>query len=236
MKSDQIKLIELTELVRTYYDEPHRKYHNMNHINSMLRSAQKIVEEEQLTIFPWELFLSILFHDIQYVPGSKTNEEMSVNVFKYFFIDQQITDETIKHLDLFHEVSELILLTREGTDCIKELRTLSSGRDRLWPMPTVAEKDSKCLGRLETAQYFLDLDLEILGRPWNEYDTAAKNIRREYCIFTEVDFWEGRREFLKGMLAKDHIFHSEMFSKKYEKQAQKNMKKELEKVEKLCSY
>ena len=55
------------------YGESHRFYHNIDHIINLF---SKVKEYDRL------LYYSILFHDIIYNVGSKTNEEDSANFFK----------------------------------------------------------------------------------------------------------------------------------------------------------
>lgn len=61
------------------YDEPHRFYHNWNHIESMLDSALKkgILNES--------LLASILYHDIIYDPKRNDNEERSAELLRRDF-------------------------------------------------------------------------------------------------------------------------------------------------------
>lgn len=62
-------------LVKPYYDEPHRFYHNWNHIIEMTDhclSRKLIVSDEQL--------ITILAHDLVYIPGNTTNEELSADL------------------------------------------------------------------------------------------------------------------------------------------------------------
>lgn len=61
------------------YDEPHRFYHNWEHIDYMLRLAEK------RGILTEELFLAIIFHDIIYDPKAKDNEEQSAELFYSLF-------------------------------------------------------------------------------------------------------------------------------------------------------
>lgn len=71
------KLSELgvpqAELIR--YDEPHRFYHNREHIEEMIANARK------RNILTDELFLAIVFHDIIYNPKANDNEELSAELF-----------------------------------------------------------------------------------------------------------------------------------------------------------
>ena len=66
------------EVIATRYNEPHRAYHTLDHINTMLAMAYKHRNE---LIDPNAVDLAIIYHDIVYDSGSKTNEEDSATLF-----------------------------------------------------------------------------------------------------------------------------------------------------------
>lgn len=66
------------------YDEPHRFYHNWNHIQYMLDLAKK------RNILTDDLYLAIIFHDIIYDPKAKDNEEKSAELFYSLIPNDQI--------------------------------------------------------------------------------------------------------------------------------------------------
>lgn len=78
------------------YDESHRYYHNFEHIDMMIKSAM-----DQNMLYN-NLTFAIIFHDIIYNVGSKTNEEDSANLFK----------ELYKY-DSYLEIYEAILSTKD---------------------------------------------------------------------------------------------------------------------------
>ncbi len=84
----------------TRYSEPHRAYHNLEHIVSMLDEL-KLVNEDNYIVA-----LAIWFHDAIYDPKAKDNEEKS----------GQLAKEAIRKIDilfLFDEyVNHLIILTK----------------------------------------------------------------------------------------------------------------------------
>ena len=73
----------------------------------------------------------------------------------------------------------------------------------------------------------LDADLCILGDTWGVYHQYAENIRKEYAIFPDELFRVGRRKILECFLSKNRIYHLDTFREKYEKQARRNLEKEL---------
>ena len=62
----------MIERIAPYYNEPHRFYHTMDHINFMLDSGNKLLSREQ--------YMAVLFHDIVYDPKRKDNEEQSASL------------------------------------------------------------------------------------------------------------------------------------------------------------
>lgn len=61
------------------YNEPHRHYHNMEHIVDLLSKADKN------GFLPDDLGLAIIFHDIIYDPKSLNNEEKSADLFNEIY-------------------------------------------------------------------------------------------------------------------------------------------------------
>lgn len=79
----------------------------------------------------------------------------------------------------------------------------------------------------KTAQYFLDIDLAILGQNATEYRVYSMAVRREYLSVPAICYYYHRKKILKNFLEGD-IYRTEWFKKKYETSAQKNIGKELE--------
>ena len=68
----------LISAIERRYNQNHRYYHTLTHINSMI---VKMIRDD---IFSEELLLAILFHDIVYWPRNDTNEVESVDLFRTF--------------------------------------------------------------------------------------------------------------------------------------------------------
>jgi len=58
----------------------------------------------------------------------------------------------------------------------------------------------------------------------------AKNIRKEFSMFSESDYIIGRVKFLRSLLNKPEIYHTDVFIKKYEIGARVNVLDELTKL------
>src|SRR4030042_4430747 len=68
-----------------------------------------------------------------------------------------------------------------------------------------------------------DIDLASLGKPWEEFETNSKLIRKEYHFLSNKDFADGRIKFFQSLLARESIYSTPYLKIKYEKQAGKNL-------------
>tara|TARA_S200002703_G_C3744836_1_gene229151 strand:+ start:330 stop:986 length:657 start_codon:yes stop_codon:yes gene_type:complete len=87
-----IKEVEdaLNHPIMEQYKEPHRKYHNVEHIEHMLSYIPMIKDSKLLTSVELEaLILMILYHDAVYnIPDpDRTNEELSAKLFEAHYPD-----------------------------------------------------------------------------------------------------------------------------------------------------
>lgn len=80
--------------------------------------------------------------------------------------------------------------------------------------------------------YFTDADLSILGKSWQAYEEYYKQIRKEYSIYPDFMYNNGRKKVLRHFLNMEPIFKTDYFHKKYENQARINLEKELEILDK----
>ena len=83
-------------------------------------------------------------------------------------------------------------------------------------------------GRPESgdAKLICDIDLAVLGKSWSEYSTYAAAVGGEYSVPAE-QFAAGRAGFLRTMLAREHIYHTEHFRGRLEQTARENIRREL---------
>lgn len=76
-------------------------------------------------------------------------------------------------------------------------------------------------------KYFLDFDIAVLGKPFEEYWKYAQNIRREYIHYSEEDYRKGRI-FVLNKLMDSGLFLTEEFRNQFHERAKENMKREIE--------
>lgn len=75
--------------------------------------------------------------------------------------------------------------------------------------------------------YFLDVDLSILAGTAESYDEYAANVRKEYSIYPNNEYWQGRKQVLQSFLSSKRIFKTDYFFEKYEAHARRNIAREL---------
>lgn len=76
--------------------------------------------------------------------------------------------------------------------------------------------------------YLLDLDLSILGTPWETYKVYIENIRKEYKIYPNFMYNPGRKKVLMQFINRDRLYFTDRFKNKFETQARLNIKREIE--------
>ena len=92
---EKLKQYNIPEIEIERYNEPHRYWHNLDHIKNMINDAKT------KNILSDDLFLAIVFHDIIYNPKANNNEELSAELLcKY------VDNEEIKHAILDTKMHE----------------------------------------------------------------------------------------------------------------------------------
>lgn len=78
---------------------------------------------------------------------------------------------------------------------------------------------------------FLDMDIAILGSDRETYATYADNIRAEYAAVPDNAFRTGRAAFLKGVLAQDRMFRTQLYEDERGGAARANLAWEITRLE-----
>ena len=197
---------EVLRLVETRYQEPHRAYHTLDHLNHMFRLFE---QNRSKLLSPHAVALAILFHDIVYDPTSSTNEEDSAELLRKAW-------------------SSLVVSASDDDD-----ETSSGNSDPTllnkvteWILATKAHDARAAEGDTDLA-YLLDFDMAILGSPHHDYATYAARVRLEFQHVPEALYCERRASFLEA-LAHDNpgkpIYATESFRATYEARARENVR------------
>jgi predicted metal-dependent HD superfamily phosphohydrolase len=149
---------------------------------------------------PRAAFLALLFHDAIYVPGRSDNESRS----GMFAADVLNSSSARLEMGEIGAIGRMILATRDH-------RLPADRRD-----PDVA--------------VVLDIDMSILGAPWERYRQYADGVRAEYvpAAAGAARFTAGRTAFLSRLLAGGPIFHTAQGLERWERPARENIAREIE--------
>ena len=78
--------------------------------------------------------------------------------------------------------------------------------------------------------FLLDFDLAILGSQWADYEKYLNQIRKEYSIFPDIIYNNGRKKVLKHFLKQERIYKTDEFFSNFENVARENLSKELKQL------
>lgn len=181
--------------LETAYATPTRAYHNIRHVEEMLRHYRDVAAGAGWRQ-PVEVLLAVLYHDAIYEPGRADNEARSAELAQAH-VARWLPDKGIDA----GRVAELINLTaRHG-------RLASEEVDR--DAALFLDCDMAILGA-EPAMF-------------DAYDRGIAAEYRGHV--PGWLFKLNRRRFLKGLLARERIFLSDWFHERYDAQARINLRR-----------
>ena len=73
----------------------------------------------------------------------------------------------------------------------------------------------------------VDADLSIFGKPEEIFEEYEREIRKEYSFVCDEEFKIGRKKVLEYFLSRDSIYQTEIFKRRYEAQARKNLERSI---------
>ena len=178
-----------------------RHYHTSVHLKEMLDYLNILEEGAAISDQQHKaiLRLAVFFHDAVYDPQSSTNEKDSANLFEQFT----------------REVGRKIL----GASTVDTVITciLATQRHKVIP------------GEVTMLQeFFLDIDMAVLGKKMHAYRSYAALIRKEYHFVPHAIYCEKRAEILESFLNGKQIYLTTVMSCALEKNARQNLRDEIE--------
>jgi predicted metal-dependent HD superfamily phosphohydrolase len=173
------------------YAEPHRHYHNQQHIAECLAEFDGA---RHLAHQPEAVELALWFHDAVYDPKAGDNEEQSAALAKSCL-------EAAGWPDLAETVAALVMATQLHD--------------------TAAVPD---------AALMVDVDLSILGQGETRFAEYEAQIRQEYGWVPKPIFDSRRTEILQRFLDREHIYTTEYFAIRYERNARHNLEQSIRKL------
>ena len=81
------------------------------------------------------------------------------------------------------------------------------------------------------AGYVVDIDLSSFGRPYLEFVADSQLVRDESTHLDDKQFFVGQREFLKSLMRRGRVFHTDLFNELLEERARENIKRTLDDID-----
>jgi predicted metal-dependent HD superfamily phosphohydrolase len=195
---------ELLFNICQYYSESHRFYHNLDHIDHMLNKLDELFIAYPTHEHPLVIELATWYHDIYYNPLNKS---------------RKTTNEYLSSCIANMELQGILMLPKDVSDRTSTLILLTNEHETT---------DNLSISKKEQ-EIFLDSDKAILGESEEKYLEYSINIAKEFANFFSSETYMKRRiEFLYQLLTEKPMFHTEYMMDKYQKQALKNIKREIE--------
>lgn len=159
------------ETIFSKYTEPHRFYHTLDHLQAMFVQANAYPFSKYTTSDDGFNSIAVELAIFFHDIVYETDDSSSENEQRSAILFRELLQDHLP-LSLVESVGEFILAT-------KSHRSLSPRKD---------------------LNYFLDLDLSILGASREEYRRFAMQIRREYERYPAETFCRERARFMRAML------------------------------------
>ena len=83
----------------------------------------------------------------------------------------------------------------------------------------------------DAGRLLCDIDLSILGRSSEAFDAYDAAIRAEYAWVPEAAYRAGRREVLGRLLAREHLFGTDQFRRRFDLRARANLRTALARLD-----
>ncbi len=174
-KNILIKYISIRGIfkLRECWNEAHRVYHDISHLKNIFKTLEKT------NVHPYEqevLVLAAFWHDAYCMPGDKENEEKSVDLFLKYLIrkNQNFNDGNyILSEIMINKVKSLIMVTK--------YRKRPPATDYL-------------------ERLFWDADNAGFHKTYECHLKVEKQIRDEFCKYSDKEYKKGRVEFLKSCI------------------------------------
>ncbi|KGF20972.1 hypothetical protein HMPREF3160_06620 [Arthrobacter sp. HMSC06H05] len=189
------------------WKEPHRRYHDLRHLNQVLASINTIATSSGMDDMHGgrtavrTARLAAWWHDAVYEGKPGEDEHASAE------LAAQQLQGVVEH-DVVHRVYRAILATADHAAYAREA---VQGR---------GEVDAG-------VSVLLDADLSVLARPHAGYQRYVLDVRNEYAHVPDEDFVAGRTRILKGMLATPQLYITDFAVQNWEAKARSNIAGEL---------
>ena len=91
-------------------------------------------------------------------------------------------------------------------------------------------KDHRPASGDHNGEVLCDADLAILAAPRARYEEYVAGVRQEYAAYDDATFARGRVAVLRGLLAKESLFHTPYAREHWEQAARRNVEDEIDRL------
>jgi predicted metal-dependent HD superfamily phosphohydrolase/deoxyadenosine/deoxycytidine kinase len=200
--------LPIWETIQTHYSEPTRYYHTMSHLAHMIYELEKIsskLDGRMVKLIEDAIWYHDLVMNFEGNPGID-NEGDSIKLMKKLYMEHVPNSyiHSVYGYSLIAVVALMIYTTKQ--------HKITS--------PILLNQPDLLLA----TQIFLDLDLAIFSESSVRLNAYDEQIRREYKIFSDDAFAEGRAKVLRSFLDRPKIYLSKHLEHK-EAAARENLNK-----------
>jgi len=150
--------------------------------------------------------------------------------YQHLITDFDLLLFSILYHDIVYFVSNFDNEEESASLCASRLKTLGLEQTKIKKsyemiLATKTHHLSDSVNNFD-AQFFLDIDLSVLGSNPDTYDIYATQIRKEYSIYPDSVYNKGRIKIVENILS-TQIFKTNIFNNELEKQARENINREI---------
>lgn len=188
--------------------QPHRKYHNVNHVNDCLIELSNYKKSNNVSSrLDTILTYSIWYHDAVYNPYNPPglNEKQSASLFANYHAESYVGTSN-------REMVESVILSTT-----LHIRTLEFYDDN--PLLDIATK------------IMLDIDLAGFGKPRHIFNKNSRNIIDEYYNSNILECLQGRLKFLKKLNERESFYYTDYFKDLYHTNSKNNVEEDISLLE-----
>jgi predicted metal-dependent HD superfamily phosphohydrolase len=196
--------------------EPHRRYHGVRHVTSVVRHVEALAEHEPVHDLG-VVVVAACFHDAVYQPSASDNEEASARLAR-----RELTDlaDPVWSPDRIERVAAMVVATAHHVD------PSDAGENTTANDATRTDTADHDPARHDTA-VLLDADLAVLGADPAAYQHYVNGVRAEYAHLDPVEWRTGRRAALMALMERHELYLTETARDWWEARARANLTAEL---------
>lgn len=149
--------------------------------------------------------------------------------YKEHIVDFEIVAFSIFYHDIIYKAWKKDNEEQSAIFATKELSKLNLPKEKIERIKNLilATKKHKSISDNFDDNFFLDIDLAILGTDENTYNEYTKKVREEYAFVPFFMYKSGRKKVLESILESENIYKTELIKNRFEEQARKNILTEI---------